>query len=104
MPLISLGHVFKPDVTKLVHMGRCHNPGMQHLARAVYIMINALYPHSYYALISTPALYNPACLFITPLHMHTQNTQKCSINKCNYSEYSTWHLYIDSTLYCGFSA
>ncbi len=31
-----------------MRMCRRHNPGMQHLACAVYIMINALYPLSHY--------------------------------------------------------
>ena len=64
--LISLGHMLKKDVVKLMHMHRRHNPGVQHLTCAVYITIN---PLSYNALTSTPALYSPAWSASLPLRM-----------------------------------
>ncbi len=74
MLLISLGHMLKQDVVKLMRMRRRHNSGMQHIACALYIIINALYPLSYYALTSRPALSSPTWpVYNTslPLCVHT---------------------------------
>ena len=100
MLLISLGNVLKQNVVKLMCMRSRHNSGMQHLAYALYIIINAFYPLSYYALTSRSALSSPTWpVYNTSLplcaHTHTLLLKNATVLSIQHGSY-----YIHSTLLC----